>query len=89
MMSADSTASAPNWSSWQHVSGLFHCWSRTAAILVACVPFVLTNAVAGLEILRPMAIVVLGGLVTTALVNLYVLPALYLWLKSEPASGTS
>jgi hypothetical protein len=28
--------------------------------------------------------VVLGGLVTTSLVNLYVLPALYLWLKSQP-----
>jgi CzcA family heavy metal efflux pump len=32
----------------------------------------------GLEIVNPMAIVLLGGLVTTALVSLFVLPALYL-----------
>jgi Cu/Ag efflux pump CusA len=56
----------------------------TVAILLACAPFVVTDAIAGLEILRPMAKVVLGGLVTTALVNLYVLPALYLWLKAKP-----
>ena len=58
--------------------------ASTAAILLACLPFVLTDAGAGFEILRPMAIVISGGLVTTALVNLYVLPALYLWLNAEP-----
>ena len=58
--------------------------TSTVAILLACAPFVWSNAGAGFEILRPMAIVISGGLVTTALVTLYVLPALYLWLKVEP-----
>jgi Cu/Ag efflux pump CusA len=56
----------------------------SVAILAACAPLAFADTVAGLEILRPMAIVVLGGLVSTTLVTLYVLPALYLWLKSEP-----
>jgi hypothetical protein len=34
--------------------------------------------VAGLEILHPLAVVVLGGLVTSTLLSLFVLPALYL-----------
>jgi Cu/Ag efflux pump CusA len=58
--------------------------ASAAAILLACLPFVLTDGGAGFEILRPMAIVIAGGMVTTALVSLYVLPALYLWLKAEP-----
>lgn len=32
----------------------------------------------GLEIVQPMAVVILGGLVTSALLNLFVVPALYL-----------
>ena len=35
----------------------------------------------GLEIVRPMTIVILGGLVTATLINLYILPALYLSLR--------
>jgi Cu/Ag efflux pump CusA len=42
------------------------------------VPFVLFGDSAGLEILRPMAIVLLGGLVTTTVFTLVVAPALYL-----------
>jgi hypothetical protein len=33
--------------------------------------------------MQPMAIVVLGGLITTTVVNLYLLPVLYLWLKPQ------
>jgi Cu/Ag efflux pump CusA len=44
---------------------------------LALVPMVIWGAVAGLEIVTPLALIVLGGLVTTALVNLFVLPALY------------
>ena len=44
---------------------------------VAFLPLVLMGGMAGLEILHPMAVVVLGGLVTSALVNLFVVPALY------------
>ena len=56
----------------------------TAALLLAFAPFAFFGDIPGLEIMHPMAIVVLGGLITTALVSLYVLPALYLWLKAEP-----
>ena len=38
---------------------------------------------AGFEILRPMAAVVLGGLTTSSLVNLFVLPTFYLRAKSR------
>jgi Cu/Ag efflux pump CusA len=47
----------------------------TAAALV---PFVLLGSVAGTEVLHPLAVVVLGGLVTSTLLTLLVLPALYL-----------
>lgn len=41
-------------------------------------PLVIAGNVAGYEIVRPMAIVILGGLVTTALLDLFILPTLYL-----------
>ena len=41
-------------------------------------PFVLRGTRAGLEVVHPMAVVVLGGLVTSTLLGLFVLPALYL-----------
>jgi Cu/Ag efflux pump CusA len=40
------------------------------------VPFVVLGNIAGLEIANPMAIVILGGLVTTTLVNLVGVPAM-------------
>jgi CzcA family heavy metal efflux pump len=42
------------------------------------VPLLLFGDVPGLEVVRPLAVVVLGGLVTTALVSLLILPFLYL-----------
>ena len=50
----------------------------TFGTAVAFVPFVALGNVAGLEIARPMAIFVLGGLVTSTLISLFVLPKLYL-----------
>jgi Cu/Ag efflux pump CusA len=47
----------------------------TAAVML---PFVIAGAEAGLEIVNPMAIVVLGGLVTSTFFSLFVLPAIYL-----------
>lgn len=47
----------------------------TALLLV---PLVFAGAGPGLEIVRPMAIVILGGLLTTTLLHLFVTPALYL-----------
>jgi hypothetical protein len=41
-------------------------------------PFVIMGNAAGLEIVHPMAIVILGGLLTSTLLGLFILPALYL-----------
>ncbi|HLA80159.1 MAG TPA: efflux RND transporter permease subunit, partial [Thermoleophilia bacterium] len=49
-----------------------------ATTAAALLPFVLFGDIPGNEIVRPMAIVILGGLVTSTLVSLHVLPALYL-----------
>jgi Cu/Ag efflux pump CusA len=49
-----------------------------AATALAFLPFALRGNVAGLELMQPMAIVVLGGLVTTTLLALIGIPALYL-----------
>jgi CzcA family heavy metal efflux pump len=49
-------------------------------------PFAFLGQIAGLEIVQPMAIVVLGGLVSTTLLTLFVVPALYqrLGSRSQP-----
>jgi Cu/Ag efflux pump CusA len=51
--------------------------TATALGLVALV-FVVMGTQPGLEVVHPMAVVILGGLVTTTLVSLFVLPVLYL-----------
>ena len=48
------------------------------ATALAFLPFVVLGARPGLEFLHPMAVVVLGGLVTSTAVSLFVLPSLYL-----------
>ena len=45
---------------------------------LALVPLVVAGTIPGHEIEHPMAIVILGGLVTSTLLNLFVLPSLYL-----------
>ena len=45
---------------------------------LALVPLALTGNIAGQEIEYPMASVILGGLVTSTLLNLFVVPSLYL-----------
>jgi Cu/Ag efflux pump CusA len=57
----------------------------TAAVLaLAVVPFIVLGGVAGLEILRPMAIVVLGGLVSSAIFTLFVVPVVVLGTGASP-----
>jgi Cu/Ag efflux pump CusA len=51
---------------------------------LAILPFVLFGDIPGLEIMHPMAIVILGGLVTSTLLSLFILPALYLRFGSSP-----
>jgi Cu/Ag efflux pump CusA len=48
------------------------------AAALAMIPLVVTGDVAGQEIEYPMAFVILGGLVTATLLNLFLLPTLYL-----------
>jgi len=50
---------------------------------LALVPLVVAGSIPGHEIEHPMAIMILGGLVTATLINLLVLPSLY------PAFGKS
>ena len=54
------------------------------ASALAFAPFLYVGAVPGLEIIYPMAVVIMGGLITSTLVNLFLLPAFYLWLKPRP-----
>jgi Cu/Ag efflux pump CusA len=52
--------------------------TSTAGTAVVMLPFAIAGAPPGLEVVHPMAMVVLGGLLTCALLSLFVLPALYL-----------
>jgi Cu/Ag efflux pump CusA len=45
---------------------------------LAVVPLVAAGSIPGHEVEHPMAVVILGGLVTATLLNLFVLPSLYL-----------
>ena len=45
---------------------------------LALVPLVMRGNIPGQEIEYPMAIVILGGLATSTVLNLFVLPSLYL-----------
>ena len=57
---------------------------------LALAPLVWAGNIPGHEIEHPMAIVILGGLVTSTLVNLFIVPALYLMLgrRRSPSDGT-
>jgi Cu/Ag efflux pump CusA len=48
------------------------------ATALVMLPLALAGNVAGLEIVRPMAVVILGGLVTSTLLSLFGVPAMYL-----------
>jgi Cu/Ag efflux pump CusA len=50
---------------------------------LALIPLVVYGSVSGLEIVSPLALIIVGGLVTTAFVNLFVLPALYLRIAAR------
>jgi CzcA family heavy metal efflux pump len=52
--------------------------ASAAAIIAALLPMILVGRIAGLEIAQPTAIVIVGGLIASTLVTLFVLPALYL-----------
>jgi Cu/Ag efflux pump CusA len=57
---------------------------------LALVPLAVAGSIPGHEIEHPMAIVILGGLITSTLLNLFVLPSLYLRFgKSRRASAAA
>jgi CzcA family heavy metal efflux pump len=55
---------------------------------LALVPLVISGEIPGAEIEYPMAIVILGGLVTATLLNLFIIPALYLRLGRRRTAAT-
>ena len=65
--------------------------ASSAAIIAALLPIVVFGSIPGLEIVRPTAIVIIGGIVASTLVTLLVVPALYLVIgskaKREPDLG--
>ena len=48
------------------------------ATALAIVPLIVGGSIPGHEIEHPMAIVIMGGLITSTLVNLFIVPSLYL-----------
>ena len=56
------------------------------AVGFAVLPFVLLGSIAGLEIAYPMAVVILGGVVTSTIVTLVMTPALYLRFGAATAA---
>ncbi|MEW5956926.1 MAG: efflux RND transporter permease subunit [Chloroflexota bacterium] len=56
---------------------------------LALLPMVIAGNIAGTELIHPMAVVILGGLVTSTVLTLFILPALYLRFGSSPVPATS
>lgn len=62
--------------------------TTAATIVLAFLPAALLGEIAGLEIVHPMAVVILGGLVTSTVLNLFVAPVLYLRSGSDLEADT-
>jgi CzcA family heavy metal efflux pump len=58
--------------------GLGPIVTTAATTIAALIPFVVFGSIAGQEIVKPMVVVVIGGLISSTLVTLFVLPSLYL-----------
>jgi Cu/Ag efflux pump CusA len=58
----------------------------TLTTLVAVMPLVIVGSEPGHEIEHPMAVVILGGMITSTLLNLFVVPSLYLRFGARRAS---
>ena len=50
---------------------------------LALIPMVIAGDKPGNEIQSPMAIVILGGLLTSTFLNMYVIPIMYSWINQE------
>jgi Cu/Ag efflux pump CusA len=60
--------------------------ASASALALLALPFAILGSRPGLEVLHPMAVVVIGGLVTSTLLSLLVLPVLYLRFGSAAPS---
>jgi Cu/Ag efflux pump CusA len=60
-----------------------------AAAGLALIPLALRGGQTGSEIQTPMAIVILCGLTTSTLLNMFVVPTLYLRFGSAPGDATA
>jgi Cu/Ag efflux pump CusA len=56
---------------------------------LALIPLVIWGRVPGSEIEFPMAIVILGGLITSTMLNLFVVPSLYLYFGKSKSTSES
>jgi hypothetical protein len=52
--------------------------TTAVGLALVALPFVIMGSRPGLEVVHPMAVVILGGVVTTTFLSLFVLPAMYL-----------
>jgi len=59
---------------------LFRSMMTATVALLGLVPFLFATG-PGSEVQRPLAIVVIGGLITSTLLTLVVLPVLYRWFE--------
>ena len=55
---------------------------RFSTLLLFLIPFLFSDG-PGSEVQRPLAIVVIGGLITCTLLTLLVLPTIYRWFDEE------
>jgi CzcA family heavy metal efflux pump len=56
---------------------------------LALIPLIIAGSIPGQEIEHPMAVVILGGLITATFLNLFVVPSLYLRFAKGRNSGIS
>jgi Cu/Ag efflux pump CusA len=63
--------------------------TTAVAVAAAVLPFVLLGNRAGFEMVHPMAVVILGGLITSTLINLFIVPVLYPRSGPSPEADTS
>ena len=60
--------------------------TTAVAIGLAVLPFALLGDRAGLEMVHPMALVILGGLLSSTLLTLFLMPSLYLQVELNPGA---
>ena len=68
----------PGWCCAARWNGISPIMMTTLTTLVALMPLIVAGSIPGHEVEHPMAIVILGGMITSTLLNLFVVPSLYL-----------